>query len=154
MPTSLKVFGQFAKTIIDSENHRMAEVGSNWSSLPAQAGPLFKLSQLPRKSRWLHNNCKDGDSTTSLSNLWQCSVTLTVKTCFLVFRLDLLCFILNPLSLVLSQGTTEKSLAPFPSFPPIRCLDTRRRFLWPFSSPDWTVSVLSAFPHVSDAPVS
>jgi len=43
----------------------------------------------------------------------QCSVTLKVKKFFLVFRWNFLCFSLCPLPLVLSLGTTEKSLAPY-----------------------------------------
>jgi len=39
-------------------------------------------------------------------------VTLRGKKFFLMFRRNFLCFSLCPLSLVLSLGTTEKSLAP------------------------------------------
>ena len=41
----------------------------------------------------------------------QCSLTLTMKKGSLVFRQSLLCFTLCPMSLVLSQGTMQKSLA-------------------------------------------
>lgn len=47
----------------------------------------------------------------SLCNLCQCSVTLTMQECFLMFRENFLCFRLCPLCLVLSLGTTEKNLA-------------------------------------------
>jgi len=50
-------------------------------------------------------------STTSLGNLCQCSVTLTVKKCCLMFRENLPCFCLCPLCLVLSLGTTDKHLS-------------------------------------------
>ncbi|PKU40464.1 hypothetical protein llap_9225 [Limosa lapponica baueri] len=59
-------------------------------------------------SRWLLNTSKNGDSTTSLGNLCQYLVTLTVKKCFPVFRRNLLCFRFCPSSLV----TPEKSWAP------------------------------------------
>ena len=57
-------------------------------------------------SRWLLRR------ETSLGNLFQCSIALTVKKYFLMFRGNLLCFSLCPLPLVLSLGTTDKSLAP------------------------------------------
>jgi len=71
-------------------------------------------------SRWLLKITKDGDSTTSLGNWCQCLVPLTVKRCFLMFRENFLCFSLCPFPLVLSLGTTEKSLAPSFLYPPFR----------------------------------
>jgi len=59
-------------------------------------------------SRQVLNISREGDSTTSLGSLFQCSVTLRVKKFFLMFSWNLLC----PLPLVLSLDTTEKSLAP------------------------------------------
>ena len=55
-------------------------------------------------------------------NLLQCSVTLVVKKCFLMFRGNLLWFC--PLPFVLSLGTTEKSLALSSLHPPFRYLYT------------------------------
>lgn len=52
------------------------------------------------------------DTTTSWRNLFQCSPTLTVSKCFLVFRQTSMCFNLNRLS----QGTV-KSLSFCFSFP-------------------------------------
>ena len=49
-----------------------------------------------------------------LGNLHECSVTLTVKKCFLMFRGTLSCSNLFPLPLVLLLDTTEKSLTPSP----------------------------------------
>lgn len=63
-------------------------------------------------SRQLSNTSKDADSTTSLSNLCHCSVTLPVQKCLLTLRLNLLCISLCSLSLVLSLGTARKSQAP------------------------------------------
>jgi len=40
------------------------------------------------------NISREGDSTTSLGSLFQCSVTLRVKKFFLMFRWNFLCFIL------------------------------------------------------------
>jgi len=83
-------------------------------------------SQLPRTvSRWLLNISKEGDSTASLGNLCQCSVT--AKKCFLMFRGNLLCLSLCPLPLVLSLGATEKSLALSSLHPPFRYLYTLLR---------------------------
>jgi len=65
------------------------------------------------------NISREGDSTTSLGSLCQCSVTLRGKKFFLMFRQNFLCFSLCPLPLVLSLGTTEKSLAPSSWNPPL-----------------------------------
>ena len=63
-------------------------------------------------SRWVLNISREGDSTTSLGRLFQGSITLRGKKFFLMFRRNFLGFSLCPLPLVLSLGTTEKSLAP------------------------------------------
>lgn len=44
---------------------------------------------------------KEGDSMTSLGNLFQCSATLSVKQFFLTLRRNLSCFSLWPLLLIL-----------------------------------------------------
>ena len=79
-------------------------------------------------SGWFLNIFKDGDSTTPLDNLCQCSVSLTAKQCFLIFRWSHLCFSVCPLPLVLLLDTTEKSLAPSSLHPPFRRLCTLMRF--------------------------
>ena len=87
------------------------------------------LSKLPRAmSSKVLNNSKDGDSTTSLGNLCQCSVTLTEGQFPLPFRQHLLCFSLCPRPLVLSLDTTEKSLALSTVHYPFRHLYT---LMWP-----------------------
>ena len=87
-------------------------------------------------SRQLLSISKDGDSTTSLGNLCQCSVTPVVTKCFPMFRGNLQCFGVCPLPLVLSVGTTEKSLALFSSWhPPFRYLCPLIGSSWAFSSP-------------------
>lgn len=65
-------------------------------------------SRLPRQ---FQNVSKDGDSIISLITQCHCSDSLSVKKCFLMFRGSLLRFFLCLLPLVLSPGTTEKSLA-------------------------------------------
>ena len=62
-------------------------------------------------SRRVLNISREGDSTTPLGSLGQGSVTLRGKKFFLLFRRSFLCFSLCPLPLVVSLGTTEKSLA-------------------------------------------
>jgi len=64
-----------------------------------------------------------------LGSLFQGSVTIQVKKFFLVFRWNFLCFSLCPLPLVLSLGTTEKSLAPSSRHPPSRYLSAFLRSL-------------------------
>ena len=104
-----------------------------WSKPPAQAGPPTADCPGPCPDGfWI--SPKDGDYTTSLGSLCQCSVTFPVKKCFLMFRGNLLCFSLCPLPLVLSLGTTEKSLAPSSLHPPFRYLCTLIRSPWTSSS--------------------
>jgi len=77
-------------------------------------------SRLPRTvSIQVFNTSKDGDSTTSLGHLFQCLTMLTVKKLCLMFKWHLLYFSLCPWPLVLSQDTTEKSLALSPLLPSI-----------------------------------
>lgn len=60
-------------------------------------------------SRWLLNVSEE-DIPQPLGNLCQSSSTHTAQNCFLVFRRNLLCASLCPLSLILAPSTTEKSL--------------------------------------------
>lgn len=85
--------------------------------------------------------------TVSPDNFFQCLTTLTVKNCFLLFIWNL-CLNLCPLSLVL-LWVLLRSLVP--SFFPIKqiyahCWDPP----WAFSSQSWTVTTLSASPHMKD----
>jgi len=61
-----------------------------------------------------------GRLTTSLGNLCQCLVTLTVKECFLMCGWNLLHFSWCPLPLALSLGKTKESLAPSSLHPPFK----------------------------------
>lgn len=63
---------------------------------------------------------KEGDSSTSPGNLYQCSVILIVQKCFLMFKQCHLCFSLWPLPLVVSMGTSWKSLTLSPFHTPFR----------------------------------
>ena len=83
-------------------------------------------------SRWLLRISKDGDSMISLGSLCHCSVTLTVKKLCLMFRQSLPYCSLCPLPLVLSLGTTGKSLAPSSLHPPFSYLWTFVRSPWSF----------------------
>jgi len=82
--------------------------------------PLLKQGHLdPRLhrtlSRWVLNISREGDSTSSLGSLGQGSVTLRGKKFFFMFSWNFLCFSLCPLPLVLSLGTTGKSLPALPA---------------------------------------
>ena len=68
-------------SLIESQNGQGGKgpLEGIWSKPCAQAGPLRTMS------RRLLNISKDGDSTTSLGNLCQCSAPHTVKKCSLMF---------------------------------------------------------------------
>jgi len=99
-----------------SQNHRMFRVGRD---LCGSYSPTLLLKQDHlQQAAWDLvqvglSISREGDSTTSLGSLFQCSATLQIKKFFLMFSWNFLCFSLCPLPIVLSLGTTEKSLAPF-----------------------------------------
>jgi len=91
------------------------------------------------------NVSRDGTSTTSLGNLYQCLTNVAVKNLFLISSISLPSFHLKSFPLILSQQTLLKSLSPSYSPP----LDTKRPLLalpGPFCSPGWTAPALSACP--------
>lgn len=78
------------------QNHRRVPIGGTSRCHVVQHPCSSKVTYrwlLRTVSRWLLQISKDEDSTTSLSNLCQCSITFTVKKRFLVFRRNVLCFI-------------------------------------------------------------
>ena len=64
-------------------------------------------------SRGVLNISLEGDSTSSLDSLFQCSVTLTIKTFFCMLVRNFLCSSFRPLFLVLLQHTTEHAFSKF-----------------------------------------
>ena len=63
---------------------------------------------------------RDGTSSTSLCNLFQCSTTLIIKNFFLISSRNLPSHSLKPFPLVLSQQTLLKSLSSSFLQPPLR----------------------------------
>lgn len=86
-------------------------VGVMWSNLLAQVGSFYNTLHRIASRQFLSIST-EGDFTGSLDNLFQCS-HCTVKKLFLVFRWNFPGIRFCPLPLVLSPGTTEKSLAPY-----------------------------------------
>lgn len=101
----------------------MVEIGTDIWRPPCPWSSKATQNWLPRTiSKSLLRISKEGDHTTSLGNLCQYSVTYTALKCFLIFGRNFLCSSLCPLPLVLSLGTTEKSLALSSLHPPFRYL--------------------------------
>lgn len=63
-------------------------------------------------TRQVFNISREVDYKTSLGNLYQYSVMLIVKNFFLIWRWNILCFILCPLPLVLVTGHHQKESGP------------------------------------------
>jgi len=141
---------QVARHFLHCFHPRTVEVGRDLGGdlVQAPCSTRATSSQLPRTvSRQLLNISKDGDSITSLGNLCQRLLTLTVKKCFLTFRGNLPCFGLCPLPLVLSLGTTKKSRAPSPSHRPFGYSHQFRR-----SHPSFLISRLNSPSSLSLSP--
>ena len=102
-PIFLKAF--FQSLPASEQNHRITEQlrlevtsGSHWVHPPCSSRAT--QSQFPRTmSRWLLYMPRDRNSTTSPGNLFYCSVTLTVKEHFRMFRWSLRYFSLCPFPL-------------------------------------------------------
>ena len=95
---------------IESQNLRgwKGPQGNIKSKAPAKAVP-YNRSHMSVSTCAL-NISIEGDSTTSLCSLFQCSVILTVKKLFLRFIWNFLYSSFRPLLLVLSLRTTYKQL--------------------------------------------
>lgn len=118
----------------NSQNCKMVEVGKGFSFHLVQT--LLKQGH-PEQTCWLLKVCLSRMETQKLL------LTLRVKKRFLMLRQNLLCISLCWLPLVLSPGTTEKSLSLSSLYPPWLYLYTLIRTLWAFSSPDWMAPALS-----------
>ena len=78
--------------------------------LCSEQGQFNYIRLLRDPSNLTLNVSRDGASTTSLGNLFQCFTTLSVKNAFLISSLNLPSFSLKPSPLVLSQQPLLKSL--------------------------------------------
>lgn len=83
-----------------SKKHRILEVGRDlwrlFSPSPAlEQGQLLQVLQ--ESSQWGLNNSMNGHSTTSLSKLFQCLTTFTIKKYFSTLKLNFLHFHSCPL---------------------------------------------------------
>jgi len=111
-------------------NHRIAGVGRElnyWLLSPMPLPKHFSYSESHCKvSRWVLNTSIEGDSTTSLTSLFQCFITITIKKFFHMFLWNFLYSSFRPLLLVLLLHTTKKRLTS-----PI-CLPPLFRYLWIF----------------------
>lgn len=107
-----------------SQNTRMDEAANAfWVYL---VPPLLQQGH-PQQGAQHHlqeasEDLQEGDSTTSLGSLCHCSITCTAQKGCLVFMGNLLCSSLCPLPLVLSLGTTQKTLALSSLHSPFRYL--------------------------------
>ena len=96
---------------VESKNHRIAWVEKDHNdppsfNPPAMCGVTNHQTRLPRATSSLALNAsRDGASTTSLGNLFQCVTTLCVKNFLLISNLNLPCLSLKPFPLVLSLST-------------------------------------------------
>lgn len=96
--------GTFKRSMITESQNEVGRylLRSSSSDLLLKQG---HLELFPRTmSRQFLSVPQDGDSTASLGTLCQCSGILTVKICLLIFRGNLLCFSVCPLTLILSQA--------------------------------------------------
>jgi len=105
-------------TAAKSQNNRMAWVGrdlerSSSPTLPAMSRDIFTLIRLHRApSNPTLSVSRDGASTTSLGNQFQCFSTLIVKNFFLIPSLNLPSLSFKLLPLVLLQQALLKCLSP------------------------------------------
>lgn len=77
------------------------------------SNPCSKWSQLNQVPKChIQLSIQYGDYTAYLGSLFQYSVTFQVKKLFIMFKWNFLYFIFCPFLLVMSLGTTQKSLAP------------------------------------------
>lgn len=111
-----------------SQNHCMVEAGRYlWRA--SGPTPMLKQGHLERVAQdHVQTACQLSPRKKTPQPLWalcQCSVTLTVEKVFLMLKGNLLCCCVLPL--VLSLGSSEKTLDPSCLHPPFRYLDTLMR---------------------------
>ena len=139
-----------------SQNHRTAGVGRD---LKRSSSPTTLLNQVAYHrshrsvSRQILNISLERDSTTSLGNLFQYSVILTVKMLFCMLIRNFLCSGFRPLFFVLSLCTLRRAWPhPFASHLPLDIYKHLSDPLTVFFSPCWIDPGYSAFPHMGDVP--
>ena len=99
-----------------SLNHRIIEIGRKLWRSPGSI-PFHKQGHLePLAQVHVQVAAEEADSTNSTAQ------RSTAQQCFLVFKRNVLCSSMCPLSLVLTLSITAKSLTPFSSHPPFRYL--------------------------------
>ena len=130
-----------ARTSVDHEDQSHSHSRISQSQLPKTMPKYFLISARMRMR----------DSTTSLGNLYQCSVTLVIKNCFLMFRWSLLCFCSCPSPQVLSLDTTEKMSVFTAHHQILTCID---KLLWALFPPGWTTPDFLVPPPLSEAQLS
>lgn len=130
------------------KNHRIVEAMRGWKgpvetvqSIPLSfSGPCLVMFWMPPRME---------TPPTSLGNLCQCSVMLTLEKCFLMFRWNFLYFNLYSLPLLLWLGITKTSLSQSPLHSPIRYLFTlitsTLSFLFSMLSCSGSISVWQVF---------
>ena len=95
-------------------------------------------TRLPRATSSLALNAsRDGASTASLGNLFQCVTTLWVKNFLLISNLNLPCLSLKPFPLVLSLTTLINSCSPSCIYAPFKYWKAAMRFPWSLLFPKW-----------------
>jgi len=109
------VFVKLDHRITESQNG-LGWKGPQWSlsfNPPAMCRVANHQTRLPRAtSSQALNGSRDGASTTSLGNLFQCVTTLCVKNFLPISNLNLPCLSLKPFPLVLSLFTHVNSRTP------------------------------------------
>ncbi|KAK4823599.1 hypothetical protein QYF61_003799 [Mycteria americana] len=119
-----------------SKTARAPRVSQTDSSHDWELG-LSAMEEERAPSNLTLNVSRDGASTTSLGNLFQCLTTLIIKNFFLISSLNLSSFSLKPLLLFLSLQALLKSLFPLSRFKPSRQLSTTQLLAHPPSLPPW-----------------
>ena len=94
---------------------------------PAMCRVANHQTRLPRATSSLALNAsRDGASTASLGNLFQCVTTLCLKNFLLISNLNLPCLSLRPLLLVLSLSTLNVQQASVP----LEITGSRKSYGW------------------------